>query len=298
MKKNIAFALMLIIICLFLTACETDVQIGEEPNHAPVESSTFNEEYTIASDRFYFNQLSKDEKKVYNELLTSSDGFVSHPGVVFSNQHDAGTIWPEQKNNNLTRALFAYWFDNPMSSLFYNGDAIIKSRMLANDQINFCLYFDLKIEPNHSFGNPEELANAVIQVEETVKRFVNTLEGSKTEKIKAIHDWIIADAVYEETPHCRNIYGAIIEKKGICYGFAHAFKYVCDIAGLEAVSVGNEDHVWNYVRLEDGRWYLVDTTWDLYGGSDYLLVEIEPEFTSGKRYYETTWEFLYTPFHK
>jgi transglutaminase/protease-like cytokinesis protein 3 len=49
-----------------------------------------------------------------------------------------------------------------------------------------------------------------------------------------------------------------------------------DMLGIECIIVrgtswqGEEEHMWNMVRLEDGEWYCVDVTWNdtLYGESD------------------------------
>ncbi|MDO4260597.1 MAG: DUF5722 domain-containing protein [Eubacteriales bacterium] len=57
----------------------------------------------------------------------------------------------------------------------------------------------------------------------------------------------------------------------VCEGYAKAFKALCDeleipcvlvsgMGGTDGASMGA--HMWNYVQMEDERWYLVDVTWD------------------------------------
>ena len=78
----------------------------------------------------------------------------------------------------------------------------------------------------------------------------------------------------------------------VCEGYARAFKVLCDEAGIPCVLVDGkainstnrpEAHMWNYVQMEDGKWYAVDVTWNdptghgsgaASGGEreDYLLV--------------------------
>ena len=57
----------------------------------------------------------------------------------------------------------------------------------------------------------------------------------------------------------------------VCEGYARAFKVLCDEAGIPCVLVDGEAinstnrpeaHMWNYVQMEDGKWYAVDVTWN------------------------------------
>lgn len=59
-------------------------------------------------------------------------------------------------------------------------------------------------------------------------------------------------------------YGALINGRCVCAGYAGAFKILADAAGLECVVVtgtleGNLSHAWNKVRI-DGEWEILDVT--------------------------------------
>ncbi len=66
-------------------------------------------------------------------------------------------------------------------------------------------------------------------------------------------------------------YGALVNGKALCGGYAKAFKAVMDRLNVPCVlvqgssrSTGSEAyvaHMWNYVRVE-GMWYAVDVTWN------------------------------------
>ena len=64
-------------------------------------------------------------------------------------------------------------------------------------------------------------------------------------------------------------YGALIEKKAVCSGYAKAFDLLCKYNDLQttivtgqAIANGNkENHAWNQICL-DGKWYNVDVTWE------------------------------------
>lgn len=70
----------------------------------------------------------------------------------------------------------------------------------------------------------------------------------------------------------------------VCYAYAKALKVLCDEVSIPCVITCNQDHVWNYVQIED-NWYAVDTMRDdpAFGSgavsgferTDYLLVGSE-----------------------
>lgn len=85
------------------------------------------------------------------------------------------------------------------------------------------------------------------------------------EKLKFFHDHLVLscenDTDYE---YADTIYGALVQKKALCEGYAKAFSYLCNLAGIENVIVTGYTgvpHMWNMVKL-NGNWYHVDVTWD------------------------------------
>jgi hypothetical protein len=59
-------------------------------------------------------------------------------------------------------------------------------------------------------------------------------------------------------------YGILINRVGVCAGYADAFKLLADEAGLESIVVtgfleGILPHAWNRVNI-DGHWHTVDVT--------------------------------------
>ncbi len=99
------------------------------------------------------------------------------------------------------------------------------------------------------------------------------------EKELAIHDYIVDHVDYDEStnphPHVYTMYGALINGKAVCHGYAEAFRYMGYLAGLDVDLVVGEalykgkpiGHAWNMITL-DGKSYHVDTTWDDPVGSD------------------------------
>ena len=85
------------------------------------------------------------------------------------------------------------------------------------------------------------------------------------------HDYLCSTVDYTEAPNCYNAYGALIERKAVCEGYAEAFQLLLARVGIPVfTAIGDSDepvsgttigHEWSYVML-DGNWYHVDVTWD------------------------------------
>lgn len=68
------------------------------------------------------------------------------------------------------------------------------------------------------------------------------------------------------SPLNQTAYSGLVSKMTVCAGYSTAFKLLCDQYGILGVYVsgtgGGENHGWNYVQRDDGKWYVVDVTWD------------------------------------
>ena len=96
------------------------------------------------------------------------------------------------------------------------------------------------------------------------------------DKVKAIHDKICSMVTYEDknlgNAYYQTPYSLYIDADGdgkvetVCAGYAKMMKLQCDKYGIPCVLVTGvtdtgEAHMWNYIQLEDGKWYAVDATW-------------------------------------
>lgn len=105
--------------------------------------------------------------------------------------------------------------------------------------------------------------------------------NSTYEKVKNIHDMLCQDVVYTEDKLLEyeqtaiDIFlpgyaGVLNRQEGVCEAYAKAFKLLCMKAKIPCMIAvgygkwGNEggNHAWNMVKLDNGQWYAVDTTWD------------------------------------
>jgi len=95
--------------------------------------------------------------------------------------------------------------------------------------------------------------------------FLDIGNVSDFDKIKAIHDYVIAIANYDQSLTRYSAYDVFAENSAVCLGYAAVAYRLFTDAGIEsriiAGSAGTEEHVWNIVKLED-KWYNIDLTWD------------------------------------
>lgn len=138
------------------------------------------------------------------------------------------------------------------------------------------LYFHsvvLKPEDKYEGASSEiaEFHQSVNLVAENLEReFASDI--SREHKIKEIHDYLCDVIVYtdlksDEDKSDHSAAGVFLKGgKVVCEGYAKAFKILCNEFGIECVLIPGEvpqgPHMWNYVKMEDENWYMVDVTWD------------------------------------
>ena len=100
------------------------------------------------------------------------------------------------------------------------------------------------------------------------------LNGKTTyQKVQAIYDWITRNVRYDEKNLDDNsyylkytAYAAAINKTAVCQGYANLFYRLANDAGIDCRIVAGQGngggHSWNIVRMDDGKYYCLDATWD------------------------------------
>lgn len=116
-----------------------------------------------------------------------------------------------------------------------------------------------------------------------------TLGMDMEQKIKRIHDYICQSVTYrnDNTLWVHSAASLFLDADPafVCEGYAKSMKIFCYYMGINCACVSGTArgtssgtpgaHMWNYVQMDDGNWYLVDATWDDVGtppSSRYLLV--------------------------
>ena len=105
---------------------------------------------------------------------------------------------------------------------------------------------------------------------------------TKEEKAYVAHNYLAKTVDYwrmdgisdEDVSHMQSAYGALINHKCVCQGYAEAYKRFLDYIGVECYVIcgkirgSNEYHAWNVVSFDGLVFYHVDVTWDSRGGGE------------------------------
>ena len=123
-------------------------------------------------------------------------------------------------------------------------------------------------EMNFSYKYSIKEVNIMLMETEKAAKEIMTLTDpsmSDYEKLKIFHDYLVLNVESStDDPTADSIYGALVNKKALCEGYAKAFSYLCNLAGIENMIVTgytDVDHMWNMVKLE-GKLYHIDVGWD------------------------------------
>lgn len=107
------------------------------------------------------------------------------------------------------------------------------------------------------------------------------VNGSRKDKLSYFNDYLTKTNSFNNSTNlsyiddsCRTCEAALIGRTGtegpVCESYAEAFKVLCDKADIPCVIVnGTADngysksgHMWNYVQMDNGKWYAVDVSWN------------------------------------
>ena len=144
-----------------------------------------------------------------------------------------------------------------------------------NNFTNISIYYDTSGKVSLSISylydddmvrETETFINSIIR--ETINDSMTT-----TEKIKALHDYIVTYSEYDNNYEqelklmgqgklpSNTAYGLYKNKLAICTGYADTMALLLDKIKVDNFKVASETHIWNVVKL-DGVYYHIDATWD------------------------------------
>lgn len=183
-----------------------------------------------------------------------------------------------------------YFVDNSFITSSVKSGDVITSRVIK-----------LSIDEDYALASDRIAYNNKIKnfKEDCFKDF--TLETTKKEKVKSIHDYIIDHAEYayddfgnpSETSFAHNILGIIKDGKGVCESYSKLFTYLLKESEIPALTVSGNGytsesdaggaHAWNYVYI-DSSYYGFDVTWNDTANTNHYYGLSSTELTN--RYYD------------
>lgn len=235
------------------------------------------------SDKFkyYYNQLDNNSKIIYSALEDNIDNLKKKNYIIdFKTQFNDllnETSGQYKLNKSFQSALDAFFYDYP--ELFYI-DLTKINLYIKSLSIGPKTTYTVSIAPKNNsnyldnrFENEEQVNLAISKVENIRNNIVNSLSNTTSDytKMLQVHDTLVQLIDYSDSSvSSRNIYGALVDNKVVCEGYAKVFKYILDSINIDCILVSGdatnssnktEPHMWNYVMV-NGNWYGVDVTWD------------------------------------
>ena len=240
-------------------------------------------EFEIATlnENYFYNQLSDNQKIIYTALKNNIDNLMyGNYKIEFGNtftkilSEEGGNT---RLGNDYQTAIEAFTHDYP--EIFY----IDVNKMYINIETTTKMTgvtYNVFISPGESgyyydndFSSYDEVIVAKQNIEFVKNSIIENLNGNTYQKVKTIHDYLVNNIEYDSEYKSKgrySIYGALVKKNCVCEGYAKAFKYIANAAGINAEilqgestnSYGQtESHAWNCVQIGN-VWYQIDVTWD------------------------------------
>ncbi len=294
---SLALSLLILALPLSLGSCELLAQLLPDAGpEEPFTPTVFTEVTATAFTHSYADQLCPNEKSVYDAVLALDVGELTFSATLAEQPALCRGRAPKDREKDALSERLGYWIGNALYAfkldhpeyfwidftdftyeygLKSDGEGIVKLDSLV-----------IKLSAPADVKDAKAMAAALANATKDFSPRGNTVK----EKVAYIDSYLTARVSYElDAPHRGNLIGALVDGRCVCEGYAHAFFYLCQKSGVDAVCIpgyakangDTEGHMWNGVFI-DGVLYAVDATWnDSTHERRYLLVGSDTEVHEG-----------------
>lgn len=230
---------------------------------------------------FFYNQLTNTQKKLYDGLKENKENMMNGTyqieyGNIFSDiiNEESGK---EKLGDDYQSAVEAFLYDNP--DVFYIDAnklylTVETSNRLFKKTNN--VYIGPKDNSNYyvdGFESEQQVKSAMKKIQASRDEVLRNLTDNTYRNVLKIHDYLIDTIDYDQNYSSigsYSVYGALVDKKCVCEGYAKALKYLLNAADIPCIIVQgtainstgkSESHAWNCVYVND-EWYYIDATWN------------------------------------
>ncbi len=266
MKKWIS----LVLACVLLMSCL--------PMPATVEAAQFTDTGVF---QYYYDQLTtSNSQTIYNLLVTMLNDGRLQTGTASVELLTNGVSFQSREALmvDFIAARDAFMLDHNVFYVDFDKLSVTYTESGASQQALMGIgREDTYLRDGYYAGN---VAKAVGDFEAVVDQIAETAarETELEEQVRSAYTQVMdrveyaleQDAKPENVPFVRDAFGALVKGQSVCEGYARAMKAVLDKMGIANVLVQGmyadekgelvEPHMWNYVRMDDYRWYLLDAT--------------------------------------
>lgn len=193
----------------------------------------------------YYAMLEADMQQLYSQIYANAmERMASFTPVVAVDVDRLKNVFEAVYNDHPE----LFWMETGYSCKYLRNGACVEITLKFNDLVN-------------------DLDTARTDFNQQVERIMAGVaaQGSDLEKERYLHDLLLSYVEYDvAADRNQSAYSALVEGRSVCAGYARAFQYLMQQAGIPCyycTGFAGQDHAWNIVKL-DGGYYNVDVTWD------------------------------------
>ncbi len=230
-------------------------------DNAPVYYYEFEKGKTVYSS---YSLLDDCQKKMFDYIVNAPAGTLT-----ISMTFEYGEfLYSNFVSEYLWEVMYAVCNDRP-DIFYYNGYSIDNGYLYDNTCVK-SLDYTISIYKKTTY-NDSNIAAYHANMLEAMKAVPVDLTNRYL-FVSSVHDYLCNSIYYPDLNsadyigNSHDAYGALVEGRAVCQGYAEAFKLICDYYKIPSVCItgtaNGGAHMWNAVQMDDGLWYLLDITWD------------------------------------
>lgn len=260
MKRIISIVIFIVIVFLVYNYRNDiyefyyDVFVPIEDKVTKLEKNDYYRDYSFSYAKNTEDFIPKNKKDIINIYYT----------IVNSGMTDFNFYCPHEYSNCISDVNDVANDQNAISNINnfvhpYNSFKTLKTEVDSGGKIN------VHIEKVY---DDEMIILLNYKVDDIIKSEIKETDNITT-KIRKIHNFIINNTSYDKERSDKkiikyksdNAYGVLIEKYGLCGGYTDAMMLFLERFKIPNLKIATENHVWNYVKVND-EWLHLDLTWD------------------------------------
>lgn len=232
-------------------------------------------------DRWEYRRLSAEEQRFYGCLYTAvSDTAATESYVTYTDENNQTTeqygvrvYIPDVSltKESITRLYEAFFADNPQ---FFYLDRTYSMEGLSSIR-GETRYSTLILQYVLSAEQRQQANTQLHKVLDSILAD-KPISDDDYEVERYLHDQLTARCTYDteaaeqetvDSPNAYSAYGALVEGKAVCEGYAKAMQLLMQRSGIPVTLItgtakeNNESHMWNMVTI-NGQNYHLDPTWN------------------------------------
>lgn len=200
--------------------------------------------------------------------------------------------------SNIYQVYFAFYFDHPEVFWIKQSPKLRYSYSVklnkTTGNLEYTIIYSIVIKDTYAnfdlrdtqkYKTPADIIKAMAKRDSLVKKISKKVARKDSySTVCALNKYLVKINNYNslvlanvpgETLYTHQAMCALEGNKGkngpICMAYAAAFKLICDNLGISCINVCGDattangttgGHQWNNVKLDDGKWYAIDVTWN------------------------------------